>query len=583
MLTLVACQGEKEVSETPETQAQESPEEETSVEIEQSLDQEPAEAVKEELEDDSSSKSDVDQETEADSKDETSEEDSTEEDSTEEVADEGVVEDQEVDTGVEAAESETRESDMDSYQSTSVEIGSGQEFDSEKIAKAVEMGFPSPMMTVEEIEYQADEADLIYFELGDLEGTLEHKGFTSLIASYNRRQLSWNDFFGDLDYTDYPRTFQVSLKGNSVYEYDFIDEYQQYYRYYDDNNGLYFEVEDILLGNYSDPIEDLTRSRTGRSCNYNVVGNALAPSHNPLKIRYQEEIIDYHIISHEGEPFLLIESFRNSKYEQRWVDIKSGLLTQAYIFDSDGLLVDERLLTTVENVKLDDAIFVEPSDVTYADITMFIYAMEGKGLPTLHEAIRALIPDNPFGLELKSELGSFRVYSEGLKEGMFGDIKIDDPMYVTTVLDENGDSARIREIKDDRYYTIHDGMEIVEIYDESSREKKFFDFSSVGLLSINLGEEATYAFYDPNNISVSGLYKVYAYTVKDNQFTKVQTYHIESIHNLEPVSDVETYTFTVIDIDESVYDDSCMDTYQIIDQGEGSIYDGEHPPFWKNK
>lgn len=173
------------------------------------------------------------------------------------------------------------------------------------------------------------------------------------------------------------------------------------------------------------------------------------------------------------------------------------------------------------------------------------------------------------------------LYYTEIYEGMMGELHLDDVMYISHHTNSKGKKSRIRQIYKKRYYTIHDGLEIVEIVDESSRDKKFFDFTRLGLLSTkNNGEEVIFSFYDPKNISVSGLYDVYEYVIKDESIVKVNTYCIENIQQKEVKDNIISYDIQLIDFDGSVYDEGFADSYKTIDRGEGSFDDGEHMPFW---
>jgi hypothetical protein len=136
-------------------------------------------------------------------------------------------------------------------------------------------------------------------------------------------------------------------------------------------------------------------------------------------------------------------------------------------------------------------------------------------------------------------------------------------------------------MRDDRFYTIIDDLKTIEVYDESCFEQKFFNFEEVGLIGVSeTDSQMIYTFYDPKNLSVSGLYQIYEYVIEDKKIVKINTYMLENIMSQEKLGEEISYTIDFIPFDKSIFDESCMTTYEMIDHGEGSINDGEHMPFW---
>lgn len=459
-------------------------------------------------------------------------------------------------------------------------------YNEEKVERAMELGYESPKELLDIYRYTPKSSDVLQFtsqdssfELGE---SLVHSGFHSLEVVYKKYQYMCDEFFGDLDVTEYSREITVSLKGESIYEADIVDDYEKYYRYYDENKGLYYEVQDLMMGNFTDPNAELTNKKIGMVCNYASIDGIEAPTYNPLILENDEEGLNYYITSFDDKPCVYIETLFNEKVYKKWVDIQYGVVVKELVFDSEGLLIEKSVAVSIVDKDYEDSIFFEPKDIEYKDITMFIFMAEGGPVDTLYDAVYNTIPNDRTGIKLIGNNDStITFYTKGIYEGMVGDLELDDVFYISYHTNSSGETSRIREIKDDRYYTIHDGMDIVEIFDESCYEKKFFNFSEVGLLNVEVSNDTKYyTFYDPNNISVSGLYNVYEYVIEDNKFASINCYEIESITDNEPVRDIVTYTIEMIPFDESVYDESCLDTYKIIDHGEGSFNDGEYMPFW---
>lgn len=451
----------------------------------------------------------------------------------------------------------------------------------EKIAIAFEQGVESPLSQIDRYQYTPKDSDVINFDpqisTVQLKDSLKHKGFDGLEVTYDKTGYKWNDFFGDLDYLQYSRNITVNLSGKSIYEADIVDDYQRYYRYFDENKGLYYEVNDFMVGNFLDENADLTNERTGNCCNYNGIEGIEAPTYNPLSLQNGEEAGSYFITMLDNKPCVYIETLLDDKFHKKWIDIEFGLLVKELVFDNEGLLLEKKVASSIIKKDIDDSVFIEAKDVEYKDITLFVFSITGGDMETIFEAVDNTIPTSETGILLRSDSGSeVTIYTSGMD-----DMKLDDEIYYSKVSLDSGEVRTIREILDNRFYTICDELEIVEIYDKSCNEKKFFNFEDVGLVSVKIVEDSKiYIFYDPNNISVSGLYDVYEYVIENGEFEEINYYQIENVTINEAIGDVITYNVSLIDFDENVYDDSCMDTYKIIDRGENSFDDGEYMPFW---
>ncbi len=456
------------------------------------------------------------------------------------------------------------------------------EINHEKVNEAISIGYESIIEELDIYTYVPNENDTISylsqnssFELGE---SLSHRGFEGLEVIYQRSQYVWEDFFGDLDATELTREITVKLKGMSIYETDIVDDYEKYYRFFDEKKGIYYEVTDLMMGNFTDPNSVLTKNVTGMSCNYLAIEGLVPPSYNPLHIE-EEESKEYYITSLNDRPCLFIGSSKNDKWYQRWIDIEYGLVIKELVFDSEGLLIDRKIAISVEKKEITDESFYEPNDIEFKDISLYIFIADGGDVDTLKGAIYNHFPDKDFGLKLSSNDNHvITLYSTGISEMT---PSIEDVVYSSQHTNDDGVTTRIREISDGRYYTIHDGLKIIEIYDKSCYEKKFFNFNDVGLLEVESTEKGmNYTFYDGNNISVSALYDVYEYIIELGVVVTINVYQVENIKDNIPIGDSRSYTYDFIEFDESVYDESCLDTYEIRDHGEGSFNDGEFRPFW---
>lgn len=453
--------------------------------------------------------------------------------------------------------------------------------DVEKVNTAVELGYPSPETELDVYYYVSKEDDVIQYtpmvNVYGLESNFEHRGFESLQVVYEKTEYMWDDFFDELDVSEYYRNLDVVLKGDSIFEEEIEDEYAKYYRYYSEDKGVYYEVQDLMIGNFLEEDAELVNEKYGQACNYGAFNELVPPTHNPLVLRSGEEEVAVLITELDEKPCLYYETLYNDSLYKRWVSLEEGVIIKELVFSNEGLITSKKEAISIMHDEVDDQVFQEPKDVEYTDISMWIYAFEGGDIETLGDAVMNLLPESETGIVLTDEdEETITLYAAEIDEGM-----VDDVVYYAEYTLESGETRAVRYIQADRFYTVCDELEIVEIYDRSSQEKFFFDFESVGLLSVlTEGTSMRYAFYNQNNISVSGLYDVYEYVIEDGVLVNIVTYRIESIEYLEAMGPVHTYEVSFIDFDESMYDESCMDTYEIIDHGEGSIDDGEHMPIW---
>jgi len=456
------------------------------------------------------------------------------------------------------------------------------QYDEDKAEQAKSMSYETIASDLDVYKYYPRSSDTINylsqassFELGE---SLSHKGFQGLEVIYDKKQYMWDDFFGELDVTEFSRKITINLKGNSIYESDIVDEYEKYYRYFNENYGLYYEVSDLMIGNFTDSNNILTNQVSGLVCNYKAIEGLLPPTYNPLIPLGDESGMNFFITIFDERPCVYKEFVFKDKLYKRWIDIEYGLVIKELIFNRDGFLESKTVASSIVKKDIDDLVFEEPENLDYKDISLFIFIAEGGNVDILTTAMYDYFPQEAFGIRLTSDDSQVTLYTTGLSQMT---PSVDDVIYVSNHTDSQGVTSRIRHVVDERFYTIHDGMEIVEIYDKSCYEKKFFNFDDVGLLQVKETEKGMiYSFYDTNNISVSALYDVYEYVIEDDQIKTINTYEIETIKDIIPIGEVKTYTYEIIELDESVYDESCMETYKIIDHGEGSFNDGEHKPFW---
>ncbi len=456
-------------------------------------------------------------------------------------------------------------------------------FDEEKLAKAIELGFESPYQTIEKSDYQPYIEDVIQYDstLSDeaLYQSIKYKGIEGLEIVYDIDKLNWNDFFGDLDYTQYESVKSVSLKNASIYEAETIDDNEKYYRYYDENEGVYYEVSELMMGNFTDPDAVLTKKVMGNACFYKGLSELSEPTYNPFILEKNESLLRCEITSLEGEPVIYIEKELEHQLYEEWISIKYGVLLKQLVFDSEGLLKKRSVSTSVANKVIDDTVFYKPNDVEFRDITLFIYSMTGGDTKTLAGAVENTVLKEPHSMTLQSDAGvNYRIHSGGLEE-----MKLDKPLYLTKGKSMNGEERTIIQYRNENdFYTVCPELKIVEIYENSSLELRFFNFETVGLYSVTeAGNMKNYTFYDNHVDSVSGMIRFYEYVIDgaQNKIIAINVFNKESLTDDMIAGQVETYKIVDVGlVDENLY--KIPSDYKIIDHGDKSNNDGENMPFW---
>jgi len=424
-----------------------------------------------------------------------------------------------------------------------------------------------------------DEEDTIIYQKSNIKAefinSLYHRGFDSLELVYEQNKYMWYTFFDEPEYTLYTSIKTVALKGKNIYEEEIVNEYEKYYRFYKEERKVFYEVQDLVMGNFTDPNGERTKKRIGNACSYFAFDPLTAPTYNPLILGKNEEISDCFVTKINQEPCLFMETRAEEKTLKKWISIHDGVLVKQQTFDEDGRLTSEKILTSIEKKEIDDQTFNEPN-IDYQDLTLLIYSLGGGDLGTLIDAVYATISEDETGILLVNKDESIALYTRGMEESIPKDV-----LYLTQNSRRNKDRITLREFKRDKYYTICDELRTAEIYGSSFREKKFFNFQDVGLLGVHSDETGKrYLFYDANTPSVSGMMTVYAYNISDKIIRSIDVYQVEGLNDRQPVGEIRSYSVERIPFDEEVYDESFLKTYKIIDHGEDSVNDGEHIPFW---
>jgi len=455
------------------------------------------------------------------------------------------------------------------------------EFDDEQIAFSVSMGFPSPLEAIIVKNYEPKVTDAIYFDgssSGDeLFNSLRKKAFEGLTVVYEKNHINWTLFFEELNYSDSQNVLTVSLKEDNIYEEDYNDENSTYYRYYHQDEGVYYEVSDLMMATYTDGVEELTRQRMGTATYQGVLKNV--PTYNPIILKEGELLLECFISEIDEQAVIYLESAYKEALYKRWISIEYGVVIKEFVFTKEGLIQEMKAATEITQTDIEESLFYPPVDVDYQDVTLMIYMAEGGSLEQLRESLINALPKDMFSVELKSDSGdSMMLHSSGYSGGQ----KLDEMVLVYDSEDELGKVVTLRNFRDGEYYhTICDDKKIVERYISSCDELKIFDFETTGFREIKTTDDTiTYVFEDLGLGSVRGFRKFYAYeiTIETNQLKNIQIYYKEKIID-NILQDIITYQLTEYGMtDEAIV--LIPDDYKIYTNFLGEHYDGEYPAVW---
>ncbi len=468
------------------------------------------------------------------------------------------------------------------------------DFDDTKIAEAKKQTNITPDREIDKIAYQSQKGDAVTFKYNKdpekMWASVTIKLPKGLEIKAEKNKYQWMDFSDELEPNVTVVKTEGQYKGQSLYEKDvIIDGYETDYRYFDEKEGGYYEVKEMMMGDFTGDKEKLTKEIFPSVYNLPLIENILEDQknkaiYNPISIPKGKTVF-CEIVKLDGKNTIYREVLGEKEFVKEWIDLKSGVTLKALNFDEKGLVKNSVKVSQIIPKKIEDNIFKKPEGIDFEDKTMMILAFTGMVKDTGLEAFGAAMEHQfksendeeeieKIALRLNSKEEKLEVYAKGFNEGMNG-FSLKHPVYVYV---DSYSKEKVREVSEKRFYSIFDKLKKVVIYDKSCREKKFFDVKHTYLMDISKkGNVYSYKFYDPQNYSVSGLHRVYEYVVENNQFKNINTYMVESFAENKPIGNVEQYTVEDITFDENVYDEKFLTEYEKVDSGKDSVYDGEHP------
>ncbi len=449
----------------------------------------------------------------------------------------------------------------------------------DKVADAISMGFDAPddLPTVGSItlgEGNIISLDTALYDMA-LWDSIEHHGFVGQKVNYVVSRYYWDDFFGELDYNYTQSDKTLIMDHDYSYEHEVVDEGEKYSRYYDPEEGIYYEIQDLLLGNYTDPDSEMTPMQKGYYCRYKDIEGLTLPSESPIALD-KGEYVSQCYLTDEEEPTIFFETFTESELRHRWMTISDGVLQREVIYDDEGLVKKITSLVSSEKIEVSHEMFEPPLDVSYQDLTLLIFSLEDGDIETLRNGIESALPTTPFSMVLTNEEGEiFTIHSGGFDSE---EMMLELPLYSKEAINMNGETRHLRSFRlDDGYYTICDELAKGTVYDSSAMEDMFFNFNDVGLRSVvsENGKKA-YTFYNETG-SVSESIDLYTYIINEDEGTLESVNVVMEIDG-EPINEVRYHMSEIGEVDETLYEIS--EAYELYTYGEHSHDDGEHVPFW---
>ncbi len=465
------------------------------------------------------------------------------------------------------------------------------EFDKEKVEKAKNIVGAEPYRDVETFAYKGKKGDAVTFKVDKnpqkMWDSVKISKTKGLEFKTKEDKYTWAEFGDDLDYSKEELVSTVKIKGDSFYqELEVLDNYEEYYRYFDENEGIHYEIIDIYFGDLTKDKSQLEKQTFASVYNMPIVEKVLGFSKS--KSNYAPGFLGISngkttfctVSTLDGKPTIYREITGMKSFAKEWIDIETGVTVKSILFNEKGLATNLEIVENIKKANIPESTFKKPENVKFNDKTLIVLAFSGMvkkvGLEALGGAMENLFDgkEKDLAFSLKSKDEHIEIYAKGIKEEFVG-FKLDEPVYVYKDVRTN---KKVREFFDDRFYTVYDDLKKVVVYDDSCLNKKFFNMEDLYLLNYGKnGDEYSYKFYEPESYSVSGLHKVYEYVVKDNKFKEINTYFVKNFTNTNPVGTKTKYKVESIKFDKKLYDLDVVNSYQVEDRGKGSFYDGEHP------
>lgn len=455
-------------------------------------------------------------------------------------------------------------------------------YDTLNIDRSVEQGYPSPFEVPATTNATSIPSNVITFTNGltgqALFKSLSHKGFSHVSALYNTTDITWHKFIGSIKITDSHYTLTTMLKNNDFYEHKFVDQFEQFYTYYKEDNNIYYEVNEVYTGDYDDPIKDLTKEVYGTMAYMQAFKANDYPTYNPLLLTEGESLLYITFTTLDNETLLYLEKKINSSFVQQWISLKEGLVVKEYIFGADGLIKSIKNNTTITHDIIADSVFDQP-DIEYFDLTLLLYALTYDNLESLQLGLSGTFSEKPFSFDLLANgKVAYRVHVNGYDGGdAFNKFA-----YISQGIDSSKTTIELRQFYDgDLFHSIVPSMKTDEVVEDSIERIMMFNLDELSFRNFrSKGNIDIYTFENTKYAGLSGLPQYFDYSVNTSthKVESISKYLKESAKDSEHMHEI-VYTFNNF----GIYDSSVFKVpadYTVLTRPNEVYYDGEFPHAW---
>ncbi len=457
-------------------------------------------------------------------------------------------------------------------------VYSNEDYDEIGLREAAYEGLSLPVVYFPVSGHIPSNDDIISYDSGltgkALFDSLSHKGFGNLDLVMEKDKYTWFVFFDDYSLVTSHSQSTIAILENDLKSIRVEDDYMEERGYYRDVEGVYYQVTEYILPEESDSVPSVT----GTSLVSKGLPGIPYIGMNPLVLESGEEVRDCFITNYDGQWVVYLETILNEELKQSFISLESGLAIRRLKFDDKGLIEFEEVLKSVSEGSHEPYEFYPESNVEYTEMTLFILGLTNSEImkPFLG-AVGAYTSDDPFKLTIQVDGDqTFDLYAKGFEES------IDHALVSRQSQDMFGNEVTIISYQTgDRFVTICPEKAYVEMYGSSIRENKIFNFLTTRLIGYKEEDGLYYyKFADTGLGSVSGMTDIYEYIAdSEGNLIGIDLYSLEEGSSDEIFGQVTSYVVLDSQPEETeLY--NYPDTYEIIDHGENSHYDGENPPYW---
>lgn len=454
-------------------------------------------------------------------------------------------------------------------------------YDTININRSIEEGYPSPFSVPATTYTVSRPSDVITYTDGltgqALFDSLSHKGFENLSIVYDKTNITWYDFFDEISINPTPSTLTIKLKNEDIFEQKYVDEYEQYLRYYTKASNVFYEVSELYMGDYTGDKSLLTKSQNGTMVYMHPFDENDEPTHNPLILSTTDKLLYVTFVDYKGDTVLYLEKMDNENLTKQWISLHEGIVLEEYNFDSDGVINTIKQETSISHEEIEDSVFVQP-DIKYGDITMLIFSFFAS-FDTLQQGLAGTFSEEPFSFDMVADHGiSYNIHVNGYDGGD----EFDEFVYTSTRTDSQGNDVVLKQFYDGSlFHTIAPSMNIDDVFEGSVEQLMMFDFDSLSIRDLTTtGNIDVYTFKDRTYQGITGMPKYYEYRINTdtNIIESISEYFKDNFESGEKISQT-IYTFENF----GAYDATLLDIPSDIDVRErpGEVYyDGEHAMSW---